>query len=104
VSTDKARAVAPPQALRGALEAFLAGRYDEVVRSDPSALADARARSQLLLLRAAARFVQAELAGGGEDAMAAAREDVRAARGGATPALDQSLYPPRFRAFVAATR
>lgn len=103
-SPDGARAVAPPAALRSALEAFLAGRYDEVVRSDPAALADARARSQLLLLRAAARFVQAELAGSGEAALAAAREDVRAARSGAAPALDQALYPPRFRAFVAATR
>ena len=95
--------VAAPAELRSALQSWLAGRYEEVARMQPGRALDARARSQLLLLRAAARFVQSELAGN-DASLEAARADVRAARQAQALDPDPSLFPPRFRSFVAGIR
>ena len=96
----------PPAELRRALDGWLAGRYDDVLRVDPAAVSDARGRAQLLLLRGAARLVLAELAGSPDAAaLEAVREEVRAARrSAASVKADEALFPPRFRSLVAATR
>ena len=86
-----------PQGLRTVLDAYLAGRYADVLRLDPATLPDARARAHGYLLRAAAREVLTRLDadGGGERAL---RDDIRAARR-ELPGLkvDSTLFSPRFR-------
>jgi hypothetical protein len=100
-----ARASASPALLSRAVESYLSGRYAELEQLDPAALADNGARSQLLLLRAAARFIRAEMEGDGVAASDAAASEIRAARS-ANPALvpDASMFPPRFRALWQKTR
>jgi hypothetical protein len=87
-----------PASLVSALEDYLAGRYQKVLQLDPGSIADGRSRAQAYLLRAAARFTQAELDDSGVQALALVRQDVRAARGansGLSP--DAVLFSPRFR-------
>ena len=94
---------AAPAILRTGLDAWLAGRYDQLAGTDVPETLEAKARAQLLLLRAAARFVTAELSGG-DSGLEAARADVRAARAAGMPSLDTALFPPRFRQFAGSTR
>jgi hypothetical protein len=89
-----------PAALVTAVEGFLAGRYAAVAQLDPATLADGRSRAQAHLLRAAAKFTLAQLAGGDAAQLEQARRDVRAARGAnASLSPDETLFSPRFRAF-----
>lgn len=95
-----------PEALSRALDAYLAGRYTEVAALDPGQFSDNRARFHALLVRAAARYTQSQLAGaGGSAALAAAQADIRSAKAlapGQQP--DAALYSPRFIALYAQTR
>lgn len=93
-----------PAALVQSADAFAQGRYAVVVGSDPATFGDARTQAQGYLLRAAARFTQAQLVGGDAD-LEQARADVRAARA-ANAALmpDEVLFSPKFRSFWSATR
>jgi hypothetical protein len=93
-----------PAPLLDAFRNYLGGRYAEVARINPDSYADARARAQAYLIRAAARQIQAEL----DDSPAgldAARADIRAVRA-ASPNLvpDPALFSPRFRSLYSATR
>ncbi len=98
-------ASAAPGALVGAVDAWLAGRTAEVLRTDPASVADGRTRAQLHLFRAAARHAEAELVEGDDSRFDAAREDVRAARRAlATLSPDAVLFSPRFRSFWQQTR
>lgn len=93
-----------PAALVQSVDAFIAGRYSAVAASDPATFGDARAKAQGFLLRAAARYTLAQLAGG-DPALDPARADVRAARAAnASLAPDEALFSPKFRAFYSATR
>lgn len=93
-----------PAALAQSAEHFALGRYAEVVKTDPNAFGDARAKAQGFLLRAAARYTLAQLAGN-EAALEPARADVRAARAAGNALVpDETLFSPRFRAFYGATR
>ncbi|HET6603541.1 MAG TPA: hypothetical protein VFG21_04905 [Xanthomonadaceae bacterium] len=93
-----------PPALRTAVDAYLGGRHSELAALDAARIDDTRARALALMLRAAARYGQGEREGD-DKALATAREDVLAARRAAPSlALDESLFSPRFRAFVRATR
>lgn len=90
---------AVPAALRGAVEAWLAGEYRRLLGIDPGAGPDPRSRAQLYLFRAAAAFALAELEGpGGAARLDAVRQDIRAARA-QQPELepDPQFFPPRFR-------
>jgi tetratricopeptide (TPR) repeat protein len=100
-----AAAARAPEALNTAIDAWLGGRYGELQRLEPAAATDAATRAQLLLLRAAARFVLAELDGRDAAALEAVRVDVRAAKA-ANAALspDAGMFPPRFRTLWQGTR
>jgi hypothetical protein len=102
-AASRAARTEAPAALRSGLEDWLAGRYDQLARMDVPQGMEARARAQLLLLRAAAHFIVAELSGT-EARLESARADVRAARAAGMPNLDAALYPPRFRQFAGTTR
>lgn len=93
-----------PAPLLEAFRNYLGGRYADVARIDPGSFADARARTQAYLIRAAARQIQAEL-DSSPAGLEAARADIRAARA-ASPDLvpDPALFSPRFRTLYAATR
>jgi hypothetical protein len=93
-----------PASLLEAFRSYLAGRYTEVSRINPDGYADARARAQAYLIRAAARQLQAEIEGSSAG-LDAARADIRAVRQ-LSPALqpDPALFSPRFRALYGATR
>jgi hypothetical protein len=88
-----------PGELATAIDAWLGGRYQELAQAAPPSMADPQARAQVLLLRAAARFVLAEL-DGDAGAMAAVGNEVRAAKA-ADAALtpDPAMFPPRFRSY-----
>jgi len=89
----------PPAPLEEAFDNYLAGRYAKVVRLNPEAIADSRARFHAYLVRAAARFTLAEI-GSDNAELDGARADARAARaldGRASP--DAALFSPRFRTF-----
>jgi hypothetical protein len=89
-----------PAALVSAVQGYLEGRYAVVLQLDPATLADAGARAQAHLLRAAARYTLAMLAERDTRQLEQARQEVRAARAanaGLTP--DDALFSPRFRAF-----
>ena len=76
----------------------------DVAKLNVEAFKDERERSQALLVRAAARFTQAEL-GADESQRDAARVDVRALRArDARLKPDEVLFSPRFRAFFETTR
>lgn len=93
-----------PAALRSAVEGYLAGRYQDVLKLDPAALGDVRARAHLHLFKAAAAFTLAEQAGAA-DGLEAAKRDVRAARAAlASISPDARLFSPRFRGFWQQTR
>jgi hypothetical protein len=78
----------------------LAGRYQELAQAPPPPMSDAQARAQVLLLRAAARFVLAELEGGDAAAMAAVGDEVRAAKSANASLIpDAVMFPPRFRSY-----
>ncbi len=92
-----------PVQLVAAAEAWLSGRYGDVLGMDPSKVADGRAKAHLHVLRAAARHAQAQIANGGS--LASAEEEVRAARRAlASIAPDQALFSPRFREFWKQTK
>jgi hypothetical protein len=89
-----------PEALTRAIDAWLAGRYQELAQAPPPPMSDAQARAQVLLLRAAARFVLAELEGGDAAAMAAVGDEVRAAKSANASLIpDAVMFPPRFRSY-----
>jgi len=94
----------PPAPLEEAFENYLAGRYAKVVRLNPEAIPDSRARFHAYMVRAAARFTLAQISS--DDAeLDGARADARAARaldGRATP--DAALFSPRFRTFFQESR
>lgn len=100
VETPLAQRVPAP--LLDAFRNYLGGRYADVVKLNPDAFGDPRARAQALLVRAAARQIQGELDGSGADA---ARADIRAVRA-LNPTLtpDPALFSPRFRSLYNATR
>ncbi len=105
VTPAPATAATAPALLVGTVEAWLAGRNAEVLRADPTSVADGRTRAQLHLFRAAARHAEAELVEGDDSRFDAAREDVRAARRAlATLSPDAMLFSPRFRSFWQQTR
>ncbi|MGQ0798893.1 MAG: hypothetical protein ACT4NL_02115 [Pseudomarimonas sp.] len=92
-----------PAQLVTAADAWLSGRYGDVLGADASKVTDARARAHLHVLRAAARHAQAELASG--SSLASAEEEVRAARRAlATISPDQAMFSPRFRSFWQKTK
>jgi hypothetical protein len=96
-ATTRARA---PDELARAVDAWLAGRYQDLLKAPAPATDDAAARAQVLLLRAAARFVLVELDGGDAAALAAVGNEVRAAKAAnAALAPDPTMFPPRFRAY-----
>jgi hypothetical protein len=100
-----ARATALDPALGKAVDAYLAGRYAELERIELPAAGEAAARAQVLLLRAAARYIAAELDAADPGALEAVRGDIRAARAaqaGISP--DAVMFPPRFRSFWQQTR
>lgn len=91
-----------PAALLSLVEAYLAGRSDQVLRFDPGSLSDPRAQAQAYLLRAATRHGQALLQ---DERLDSARDDIRIARqldARLTP--DESLFSPRFRILWRDTR
>jgi hypothetical protein len=94
----------PPPPLVQAFESYLAGRYEDAAGIDPDALSGARARFHALLIRAAARYTQAQL-DGSKALLAIARADAIAARALDPRALpNAAAFSPRFRAFYAAAR
>lgn len=94
-----------PDALATAVDDYLAGRYQKVIQFDPAAVADGRSRAQAYLLRAAARFTQANLDDTGVQALAVVRQDVRAARAAnANLTPDEVVFSPRFRELWKQTR
>lgn len=95
---------APPAPLEEAFDNYLAGRYAKVVRLNPEAITDTRARFHAYLVRAAARFTLAQISNDNGE-LDGARADARAARaldGRATP--DAALFSPRFRTFFLESR
>ncbi len=92
-----------PAQLVTAVDAWLSGRYGDVLGVDPTQVADGRAKAHLHVLRAAARHAQAQIANGGS--LASAEEEVRSARRAlASIAPDQALFSPRFREFWKQTK
>lgn len=91
----------PPPRLVRAVDNYLAGRYAEAARLEPESFAAARTRFHAYLVRAAARYTQAQL-NGNKDLLAEARRDASAAYK-LDPAAkpDEALFSPRFRAFYA---
>jgi len=97
--------VAAPAVLKGLVDAYLAGRYADLDKADPAKAGDTTSRAQLLMLRAAARYLQAELDGRNGAAFDPARSDVRLAKAAnASLAPDAAMFPPRFRSFWQQTR
>ena len=94
----------PPAPLEEAFDNYLAGRYAKVVRLNPEAITDSRARFHAYLVRSAARFTLAQISSDNAE-LDGARADARAARaldGRATP--DAALFSPRFRTFFLESR
>lgn len=105
-ATSAPAAASAPQALRTAVDAWLAGRYADLLRMDAGAAGDARSRAQLHLFRAAAAHLLAEQAGQADGSgLDNARSEVRAARAAqASLQPDEVLFSPRFRRFWQQTR
>lgn len=102
-ATAQATAVTAPAVLTTVVEAWIAGRHADVLRTDASAIGDGRARAHVHLFRAAARHVEGEL--GDAASLESAREEIRLARRAlATLSPDAALFSPRFRAFWQQTR
>lgn len=94
----------PPAPLEEAFDNYLAGRYAKVVRLNPEAITDTRARFHAYVVRAAARFTLAQISDDSSE-LDGARADARAARaldGRTTP--DAALFSPRFRTFFLESR
>jgi len=99
--------ISAPTELVNAIDNYLGGRYAQAASVDPARLPDARARYHALLVRAAARFVQAQLQAGdaGKTLLSQAETDVRGAKQiQPNAAPDPTLFPPKFRQFYTATR
>ena len=99
-----AEKVGPPETLVQAFDQYLAGRYAEVARINVDAYTDAHARFHAYLVRAAAKYTQARLAGD-EAMLASAKSDAAAARaldGRTVP--DATLFSPTFREFYAGAK
>lgn len=100
--TEPARTTAPSagDVLRPAIDAYLAGRYAEVLRLTAKADANARVGWHQQTLRAASAWQLSQLDGEAGDAAATARTAAAAARR-LDPARrpDAAFYPPRFLAF-----
>ena len=94
----------PPTPLQEAFDNYLAGRYAKVVRLNPEAIADTRARFHAYLVRSAARFTLAQI-GNDDGELDGARADARAARAldNRTPP-DGALFSPRFKTFFQESR
>lgn len=94
-----ARAPSAADQLRPLLEAYLAGNYETVVRLSARGTATGKLGAQMQLLRAAAAYREAALAGN-DKALATARAAVNAARQ-SDPSLrpDATFFPPRFLSF-----
>jgi len=91
----------PPPRLVRAVDSYLAGRYNETVRIDPEAFPAARTRFHAYLIRAAARYTQAQISGD-KELLAAARSDAAAAyKIEPQSAPDAAMFSPKFRAFYA---
>ena len=91
----------PPPRLVRAVDHYLAGRYVEAARIDPESFPAARTRFHAYLIRCAARYTQAQIAGD-KELLAAARADAAAAyKVDAQIVPDEALFSPRFRAFYA---
>jgi hypothetical protein len=89
----------PPPPLEEAFDNYLAGRYAKVVRLNPEAIPESRARFHAYLVRSAARFTLAQISNDNAE-LDGARADARAAHAldaRATP--DAALFSPRFRTF-----
>jgi hypothetical protein len=94
---------APPLALRLVVRAFIAGDYAGATKVNEADVADPRARALVLLVRGAAWATRAELAG--DAAMRTrAQQDIRASRRLARIDPDPTLFSPRVRALIAATK
>ncbi len=94
---------APPRELVSAVEAWIAGRYNDLLAINPASISDGRARAHVHMLRAAARHAEADL--GNASSLQAAQDEVRSARRAlASLTPDATLFSPRFRAFWQATR
>lgn len=94
---------AAAEALRPLLEAYLGGRYAEVLRLSARPGGDARVRWHMYTLRAAAAFQLVQLGGEPADAESIARQavsDARAAEASRKP--DATFYSPKFVAFYSA--
>lgn len=97
-----AEKAAPPDALVQAFDQYLGGRYAEVARINPDAYADSRARLHAYLVRAAAKYTQARIAGD-DTLLASAKADAAAARAlDAKLTPDATLFSPAFREFYGA--
>lgn len=94
---------AAAEALRPLLEAYLGGRYAEVLRLSARPGGDARVRWHMYTLRAAAAFQLMQLGGAPADAESIARQavsDARTAEASRKP--DNTFYSPKFVAFYGA--
>ncbi|HET8941564.1 MAG TPA: hypothetical protein VFN13_06230 [Rudaea sp.] len=100
--TNAKAPVAPPPALIGAYDDYVAARYSKVTRIDPQSFADSRLRFQAYVLRAAARFALSRMGTGGM--LNGARSDSREAQALSQSALDARVFSPAFRAFFAASK
>jgi hypothetical protein len=95
-----------PAALVGAIDGYLAGRFEQAANLDLSGFSENRARFHALLLRSAARHTLSQAGDERAEALlAAAQADIRAARAlqpGQAP--DPALFSPRYRRLFEATR
>lgn len=92
----------PPDALVQAFDQYLAGRYAEVAHINADAYSDKRARFHALLVRAAAKYTQARIAGD-QALLESAKTDVTAAHAlDARTTPDATLFSPGFREFYSA--
>ncbi len=97
---QRPRASAAAESLRPALEAYLAGRYADVLRLGARPAGDPRVGWHLQILRAAAAYQLAELGSGPDDAATIAREAANEARRlDAARRPDATFYSPKFVAF-----
>lgn len=93
-------ASAAAEAVRPVIEAYLAGRYAEVLKLSAKPSTDARAGWHLMTLRAASAWQLAQLGDDDATASGTARQAVTAARRlDAKRRPDATFYPPRFIAF-----
>jgi hypothetical protein len=96
-----------PAELVSALDNYLSGRYVQAAAIDPSRLSDNRARYHALIVRAASRYIQAQLQSGdaGKTLLGQAEVDVRGAKQIQPSTVpDATLFPPKFLQFYSVTR